>query len=399
MLTLDEARALLASQLQPLTPHTLPLRTARGRRLASAVRARLNLPPADVSAMDGYAARAAELAASAVQPVAFVVAAGELPRPLPGGAAARIFTGAVLPAGADCVVIQEDATVLEDGQVRLRPVPAGENVRRRAEVFAEGEILADAGDALTPARLALLAAAGVDEVEVVPRPRVALLVTGSELANPGELPSAAQIRDSNGPLLAALAEEADVPLALERRCGDDEAALRSHLRELAAAAEVVVTTGGVSVGEPDLVPAAVARLGGRTVFHKVAIQPGKPVLVAHLDGTWLIGLPGNPVSVLVGWRMFVLPLLAALAGDDQAFAEQPRRAVAAAGVRNRGLRTLLRPALLRHGEGTLSVRVLDWKGSHDLKAAAPANALVRLNPHQQVAAGEVVLYYPLAGWL
>ncbi len=308
---------------------------------------------------------------------------------------ARIFTGAVVPAGADAVVPQEDAEVVADGRVRLASAPAGRHVRRRGEIFAAGAVLARAGDLLNPARIALLAAGGAVRVSVFPRPRVALVVTGAELVDAGTSPGVGQIRDSNGPLLVALAREAGLAATVAARVADELPALRAQLEAAAAGADLVVSSGGVSVGDFDLVPRAVADLGGEVVFHKAAIQPGKPILVALLGRTWLVALPGNPVSAMVGWRMFARPFAEALAGDVAAFAEAPLVASLAEPVGNRGTRTQLRPAVLEPAEAGWRVRVRPWKGSHDLVAPAPANALARLEAGAELAAGARVACFPL----
>ena len=395
MLTLDDARALLASRVAALPAREVELADGLGCRLASAPAADADLPPADLAAMDGYAVRADDLASRDPLPVAFVAAAGTSPPALAAGSSARIFTGAVVPAGADAVVPQEDADVLPDGLVRLGRVPRGSNIRRQGEVFAAGTALATAGDPLTPARIAVLAAGGAVRVRVVPRPRVAVLVTGAELAGAGDRLRAGQVRDSNGPMLEALAAEAGLAAVAVERVPDDLPALRARLAAAAERADLVVSSGGVSVGDFDFVPRAVADLGGEIVLHKVAIQPGKPVLVARLGSAWIAGLPGNPVSVLVGWRMFARPLAEALAGDATALAEPPVRATLAGPASNRGERTQLRPARFeRMGDGP-AVRVLDWRGSHDILAAAPADALALLPPGARLAAGDPVDVFPL----
>jgi len=395
MLTIDEARQWLAEKAAPLPFTDVPLATALGLRLAADTHADVDLPPGDVSAMDGYAARASDLAAGGPLPLAFTVPAGQPPPPLPAGAVARIFTGAVLPAGSDTVVQQELTEVLADGRVRLQPLPLGSNVRSRGEVFASGARVAALGDVVTPGRLGLLAAAGAARVTAVPRPRVAVLLTGNELVAVGERPDAAKIRDSNGPMLEALAAESGLAVNAVERVGDELEATCAALRRAAAAADLVVASGGVSVGDFDLVPAAVTKLGGEIVWHKVAMQPGKPILAARLGAAWLVGLPGNPVSALVGWRMFVRPLAEALAGDGAAFGEVPLTATLALPIRNPGDRTQLRPAVLVRGAVGLRVSVRRWRGSHDLVAAAPANALARIEVGADLAEGAEVACYPL----
>lgn len=395
MIAIDDARAAIAAAARPLPVRRVPLSEALGCRLAAPVFSGVDLPSADVSAMDGYAVRRADLAASAALPVLFEVPAGTVPPPLSQRAAARIFTGALLPGGADTVIEQELAEPAEGGEVRLQPLPAGSNVRRRGELFGAGEELARPGDMVTPQRVALLAAGGAVSVVVIPRPRVTVISTGSELAGPGTAHSPGQILDSNGPLLDALTRGAGLAPPRRLRVADDRQALRAQLERARAGADLLVTTGGVSVGDYDLVPGVVEELGGEILFHRVNQKPGKPVLAARLGGAWLVGLPGNPLAVLTGWRLYAFPLLRTLAGDPEAFDEELVAAELTAPAANAGRRTVLRPAKLVHGKARTRVTILEWKGSHDVAAGAAANALARLEPGVRLDAGEIVLCYPL----
>ncbi len=395
MLTLDEARTLLATRVAPLAPVERPLGEAAGCRLADVARAAADLPACSGSAMDGYAVRAADLASGAPLPVTVVVPSGAAPSTLPPGAAARIFTGAALPSGADTVVPQELAESLPGGYVRLAALQGRSHVRPPAEIFPAGAQLAAPGEPLTPVRLATLAAAGLARVRVFPRPRLATVVTGAELVDGSVHATAGQVRDSNGPMLAALASRADLKEACAARVGDELAALTAALVGAAAAADLVVTSGGVSVGDFDLVPRAIAEAGGEVALHGVAIQPGKPVLVARLGDAWLIGLPGNPVSALVAWRMFARPIAEALAGDRAAFAEEAITAPTVGPVENTGDRTQLRPAALTGAGAALRAQALPWKGSHDILAASHANALACVPPRGRVEAGAQLACFPL----
>jgi len=395
MIDLDAARALLAAEAAPLAASRLPLAEALGRWLSASPTAGVDLPPADVSAMDGYAARTMDLQAGAPLPVAFEVPAGAAPPPLAPGGAARIFTGAPLPEGADTVVEQERARAEGDGSVILPAVPPWTNVRRRGELFARGQALAHPGDRVTPQRLALLAAGGVAAVEAVLPPRVAVVTTGTELAPAGEAPAPGRIHDSNGPLLDALTRSAGLDPPERHHALDRRPDLCSALERSLGRADLVVTTGGVSVGDYDLVPGVVEELGGKMLFHRVAQKPGKPVLAARFGGSWLIGLPGNPLAVLVGWRLYALPLLRALAGDPSAFDEELLTARLTTSAHNAGRRTVLRPARLDPTEAGPTVTILPWKGSHDVVAAAAADVLVRLAPGAGLQAGDTVSCYVL----
>ncbi len=395
MLSIDEARSLLATRVTPLAAVECPLAEAAGQRLARAVHADADLPPADLSAMDGYATRHDDLLHGGALPVALELPAGAMPEPLARGNAARIFTGAPLPAGADTVVQQEKAKRDARGRVLLEALPSGSNVRRRGELFARGHLLASAGAVLTPARVALLAAGGASKVRVVPRPQLACLITGHELIETDVRPGPGQIRNSNGPMLAALAESQDLIQRLSLRVDDDEASTRAAIEGAVKKAELVLSSGGVSVGDYDFVPRVIAELGGEVIFHGVSLKPGKPTLVARVNETYFVGLPGNPLAVLVGWRLFVQPLVEALAGDGSAFEESLPTAAIAEPYHNRSRRTVLHPALVTPSVKGAIVYALPWKGSHDLVAGAQANALLRVEPRQSFAAGDLAPCYLL----
>jgi molybdopterin molybdotransferase len=345
--------------------------------------------------MDGYAVRHADVTAGDALPVAFEVQAGTLPGPLSQGQVARIYTGAVLPYGADTVVPQEQATAGEDGVVRLELVAVGSHVRSRGEVFSAGTPLAQIGDIVTPQLIALLAAAGADRVRVIPRPRISVVVTGSEVVPVSEVPGPGQIRNSNGPMLDALVRAAGLRAPAMSSAADTTDNLGAVLSRSIVGADLVLTSGGVSVGDYDLVPEVARSLGGEVLFHRVSIKPGKPVLAVLFDGCWMLGLPGNPVSVLTGWRMFGWPLAVALGGDRVAFDEQPLFAPLEEAEANRGDRVELRPAILSGGPDDLTVRVVPWRGSHDMVAAAAANALARLEVGSSYEVGDQVACYPL----
>jgi molybdopterin molybdotransferase len=393
--TLDRARALLGEVVEPLPPEHRAIDAAGGLRLAEAVSSRADLPAADVSAMDGYAGRFDEMARGEALPVAFEVPAGARPDPLPNGAVARIFTGALVPEGADTVVAQEQARP-EQGRVLLDVGARGAFVRARGEVIAAGAPLAEPGDRMTPPRAALLAAAGVAHAPVRRRPWLGLVTTGAEVVPAEREPRPGQIRDANGPLLSAAALEAHLEIVHRGQAVDDPAEVRREIERALAQAELVLVTGGVSVGDHDHVPAAVRDLGGRVLFHRLKIKPGRPLLVARFGTRWMLGLPGNPLSCLVCWRLFGRPLAEALAGDGRAFEEVPGDGVLAEDVVNAETRTWLRPARLEGPAHARRVHPLGWKGSHDVASCAPADALMRLEAGSVHRAGDTVPVYPLA---
>ncbi|MFT7774283.1 gephyrin-like molybdotransferase Glp [Roseateles sp.] len=309
---LDDALVALLAQALPLADcETMPAMAARGRVLATDLISPVDVPPADNSAMDGYAVRAAD--AAAALPVTQRVPAGSLPQPLAVGEAARIFTGAQLPPGADAVVMQEHTELL-DGRVRAtQPVTPGQHVRLRGEDLKAGNVVLPAGTRLDAVALGLAATAGAAELTVTRRPRVALFSTGDELVMPGEPLPPGAIYNSNRFTLRALLEGLGCEVIDLGIVPDRLEATRAALREAAARADVILTSGGVSVGEEDhLRPAVQAE--GHLDLWAIAIKPGKPFAHGRVGAAHFIGLPGNPVSSLVTFLVLVRPFLLKLQG-------------------------------------------------------------------------------------
>jgi len=303
------------AELGPLPAERVPFGAALGRALAEALVSERALPPFDNAQMDGYALRAADARrAGARLPVAFVSAAGasQLP-PLPAGACARIYTGAPLPEGADAVEMQEE--VDREGEVARfrRPAAAGRFVRRAGHDVAPGAAPLPAGAAVDAGAVGLAAALGRTELLVHRRPRVAILATGDELVPVYRAPGPGQIADSNSHMLAAAAQEAGAEPFLLPLAGDSRPAIRRAV-SAARGADLLVTTGGVSVGDRDLTRAVLESMGTKLAFWKVAMRPGKPVAFGRWGRTGVFGLPGNPVSALVTFELFVRPAIRLLAG-------------------------------------------------------------------------------------
>lgn len=315
LLPVEDAQARLLALRGPLAPENVDFSQSIGRYLSQAIIATRDQPAAALSAMDGYAIRFADLPGPWT--IAGEIPAGASPaQPLAPGRAMRIFTGAMLPDGADTVVIQED--VAADGQ-RLTltadaPASPGANVRQRASDFATGTELAAAGIRVTPGVIAAAIMGGAAQLAVGRRPRVAVLTTGDELVRAGRPLAPGQIPDSNGAMLAAMlaGEPANVTIPLHAR--DDRHHLASILKELARRHDVIVTVGGASVGDHDHVRGALEDAGGRLDFWKIAMKPGKPLIAGTVRDALLIGLPGNPSSAFVTATLFLLPLLRHLAG-------------------------------------------------------------------------------------
>jgi len=380
----EEAWRRVEEEISALPAVHRPRRALLGRVLAAPLAATVDVPPADVSAMDGFALRG-EVAAGTSLPVADMVAAGDPPgRRLGSGQACRIMTGAPLPEGADRILPVEGTDDGEREVLCRETVPAGANIRRRGEVARRGDPLLEAGAVLTPGALAALATHGYAGATVHRRPRVAVLTTGDEVVEPETEPEPGQLRDSHTDfLLAALAATGLAGESLGI-APDDPTVLRS-----AAAAglerDVLLLCGGVSKGRFDHVAGLLDELGCRLLFHGVALQPGKPLLVARHDAGWLFGLPGNPNSVMVCFWLFARPLLRRLAGHRDGFwhgALAGRLSGPAPGAKGRD-RFL--PARHTIEGGEVLAAPLAAKGSHDLHAFAGATALLRIPAHSAPA--------------
>jgi molybdopterin molybdotransferase len=373
------ARILAAlSDVAPLSAERVPLAAALGRALAEDLVADRDLPAFTASTMDGYALRAADARrAGARLPVAFEVFAGRpAARPLPPGACCRIFTGAPLPEGADAVEQQEEVRRAGRAAVFARPAARGRFVRARGSDVARGAIAVPAGAAVDPGTVGLAAGIGRAELAVHRRPRLALLPTGDELVPVGRAPEPGQIVETNGHALAAAAREAGAEPVLLPAAGDDPAALR---RSLAAARgfDVLVTTGGVSVGARDVVRAGLAAAGARLDFWRVALRPGKPFTFGRWGSAAVFGLPGNPTSALVTFELFVRPALRALAGLRGSGRLRAPARLAAAQEKPAGLEVYVR-ARLDVVRGALVAIPLRSQTSGDLSSAAGLDALAIL---------------------
>ncbi|MBM4130342.1 molybdopterin molybdotransferase MoeA [bacterium] len=383
MIPFAEARDLMLAALKPLGREQVALERAAGRYLAADVRAPHPSPRFDQSVMDGYAVRAADLADAAAAGAADLHLAGEIPAgttrvpALRAGCAVKVFTGGRLPRGADAVVMVEHATLAE-GRVRCPgAVAAGAHIRRAGEEFRRGEIVLRAGQRVTPAVVGLLASFGRAQVAVARRPRVVLITMGDELVAPGEPLQPGRIHDANGPALAAALAAAGAASVRRRRVKDSRAALRRELAAAIEGADLVVTVGGASVGDHDHVAGARADLGLRERFHRVAMQPGKPNHFGLApDGTPVFGLPGNPVSALVAFRLFVAPALRRLQGARDLPAALPVRL--AASVRATGDRALfLRGRLELRDDGPWAVP-LARQESYMLTGLSDADILIEV---------------------
>lgn len=318
MITPRTALARILKSVNVLAEESVPLAEAVGRVLTTDLRARADLPGFDNSAMDGYAIRAADCALGISRPLKVVAIARAGLRSrfrVARGSAVKIMTGAPLPPGADAVVMKEFTVPAPDGTIRILRVPRrGDHIRPRGEDVRRGARLMRKGVRLRPYEIALLAAQGVARVPVVRRPRVAILATGDELMSASGRLAAGKIRNSNGPASAAALSRWGARVVLSRVVRDDPAALRRAVRAALSRADLLLVTGGVSVGDFDHTQAVLRSIGARIVFWKVAMKPGKPLLLGLYRGKPIFGLPGNPVAVMVCLEEFVRPALETLQG-------------------------------------------------------------------------------------
>jgi molybdopterin molybdotransferase len=400
LMSVEEAVALMAERLRAIAGvETLPLARADGHVLAEDLRAPISLPPFDNSAVDGYAVRHADLMPDGPTflPVIGHIAAGQAAPDAPmAGCAVRVLTGAPVPPEADVIFMQEDVSVA-DGRVRLPSgLEIGANLRRAGEDVSAGAVALPAGRRLRPQDLALAAAVGAPRLSVRTPLRVGLFSTGDELREPGEPLSAAQIHDSNRALLGGLLRRMGVELCDLGRLRDDPVSLRGALEEAAGRHDLLVTSGGVSVGDEDHVRAAIAAAGS-LVFWRLAIKPGRPVAMGVIGGTPLVGLPGNPVAVFVTSAYVLRPLIARLRGETlEPLARFPVR-VGFACKKKKGRREFVRASLRRDADGGFTAMKHARDGAGMLTSLTETAGLVELAEHiVSLEPGETAPFVPYA---
>jgi molybdenum cofactor synthesis domain-containing protein len=395
VISLADAQARVLSTVAPLAPVTVPLGEALGLALSAPLTANEPVPPFDNTAMDGYAIRAEDTTgASPASPVRLVVVdelpAGKAPSvSVSPGQAIRIMTGAPIPPGADAIVMVEDTTVEGDGVLVGRAARAGDHIRPAGGDLTPGAVVFAAGTVLGAAHLGVAASLGYPEVSVVRRPRVAVMSTGDELTAPGEPLTPGKIRDSNRPMLLALVAQTGceaVDLGIAR---DDEAVITERLERAVATCDALVTSGGVSVGDYDLVKAVLDRMGDLS-WQQVAIKPAKPLAFGVVGGKPAFGLPGNPVSSHVSFELFARPALLQMMGHARRF-RPVVEARAASDMRRRsdGKLHLDRVRLFRQGGQLLAERT-GVQASNILSAMALADGLALIPDGPGVGAGEAV---------
>ncbi len=377
MISYDEARRLVLGSVPVVGSERIPLARALGRTLAEPVESREMIPPFDNSAMDGFGVRATDVPhAGVLLRIAGTVAAGsDVSTRLPENACVRIMTGAPIPDGVDAVIPVEQSEA-DDDRVRFQTAAVpGAYIRRAGENVAAGEHVLEQGARITPPVVGMLAVLGYAAVAVARRPVVSVITTGDELVDVADTPGPGQIRDANGPALAAQLTAAGAVPDGPRRVGDERRLLREALKS-AAEADVVVVSGGVSMGEFDFVREELERVGFETLFWKVRQKPGKPLLFGLIDQTPVFGLPGNPVSTAVCFEQYVRPALAAMLGRSDAGLPHEKALLDADVRKSAGLHHFVRGHLT--DDAGLRVAPTGPQGSHVSRSLVLADCLIHL---------------------
>lgn len=398
MIPIAEAFRLIKETVVPLGTEKVPLANAVGRVLASDVASDVDSPPHDKSVMDGYAVIASDIQAGKTKlKIVETIVAGSWPeKPIANGQASRIMTGAPLPAGADAVVMIEmtESTGDEEVEIKLDSLESDKHVMRKASSLAKGKTVFVAGHQIRPTDIGLLAEVGAHEVSVYMQPKISVLPTGDELVDSSEVPGLGQIRNSNGPMLVAMAQAIGLSVTDLGIGRDNESDLQAAV-ERGLQSDVLILSGGVSAGMLDLVPGILQKLGVEQVFHKVAVKPGKPLWFGVLkrgdSQTYVFGLPGNPVSSLVGFRIFVRTAINMLMNKPDPKPQSVKAELAFAHD-VRGNRPTYWPGRwVASPTETRKVEPVIWQGSSDLRALGVAEVLILLSCEpSHHPAGEIV---------
>ena len=389
MISINQAIEIVLRNTPTFGPENVPLSRALNRVLAEDIVADTDLPPFDRAQMDGYAVRAGDVAQTParLRIVGESVAGAGWHHEMNGGEAVRIMTGAPVPRGADAVQQVELTRENKDSVEILEPVNAGRSIVPQASEIKAGETVLRAGEWVTAAMIAALASFGYAQVKVGRRPRVTVMATGSELVDVNQKPARDQIRDSNNYTIEAYAAESNAIVERLPLTGDDTEALKRNISEAAQRADVLITSGGVSMGAYDFTKAALKELGAEIFFERVALRPGKPTVFARLGNALVFGLPGNPVSVAVTFNLFARTALRAMQAATETTLPS-ERAVLTRDVRGSVDRQSYLPAiLLTDNHGTLLAEPLKWGGSSDFVGFAKATGLIDVPAGEKSIAG------------
>ncbi|SHK03974.1 molybdopterin molybdochelatase [Marinobacter antarcticus] len=382
---LGKAPVITATELLPLTE-------SFGRILAQDYQTPADVPPADNSAVDGYALRALDYAPGQALPVSDRIPAGSAPSPLKPGTAARIFTGSEVPAGADTVIMQERVEVTDDGILINADVKADQNIRRRGQDLSEGSLAMGKGTKIRAQEMGLLASIGVAEVAVVKKLRVAILSTGDELVDPGTPLGPGQIYNTNRFTLLGLASDVGCEVVLCETLRDTRDVTRETLERAASQADLIITSGGVSVGEEDHVRAVLEESGELSLW-RLAIKPGKPLAFGSIKGTPVLGLPGNPATVLVTFLIVGMPYIRSCQGRLRIH-PVGQQIPAAFNVTSPSVRREFVRARIESVDGKTQVNAYPNQSSGVLSSACWADGLAVVPENTLVAEGDLLTYYP-----
>lgn len=399
MLDFDIAQSRLAAAgPSPAITESCPLSQAGGRVLAQTLFAAVNLPPADNSAMDGYAIRYADYQPGTRFPVQQRCFAGDAPEDLQPAKTIRLFTGSLIPRGADTVVMQEDCIETDNEMEIVRAPRAGSHIRPKGEDVEENSQLLAKGTLIGAAEIAMLASQGYAEVTVYSRLKVGILTTGDELVDAGQTSGTAQIYNSNGPMLAALVQNMGALVIHNLHARDTAASHEAALATLTKDCDLVLTVGGVSVGEKDLVKPTIEQAGGTLDLWRVCMKPGRPVALAHVGKTPIVCLPGNPVSAYVVFALLVSPLLRNMQGRAQAMPPVQFGKLTTERSFNGSREEFLRVRAESSAEG-MRFTSHPKQGSGIISSLPWATGFARIPPNTQVDDGATVAYYDKAQWL
>lgn len=390
--SLEDALAHLLVQAQPVRQTcTLPLHQSLGRVLAADITVPADVPPADNSAVDGYAVRVADLASNPVLPISARVAAGQAPGIIEPGTAVRIFTGSEIPAGADAVLMQEWTNPHDGGIAVTATVETGQNIRRQGQDLSRADVALNAGTPIRPQEMGLLGSMGIGEVTVFRRLKVAIFSTGDELVEPGHPLHSGQIYNTNRFTLAGLLETAGCEVTGCETLKDRRDATRDSLQQAAREADLIITSGGVSVGEEDHVRAVLEEEGALSLW-RLAIKPGKPLAFGAVAGTPVLGLPGNPAAVLVTFLITGLPYIRRCQGNRR-YRPLGEHLPAGFTVERASIRREFIRARKDISDDGVKVSAYPNQSSGVLSSACWADGLAVVPEHTTVAVGDIIHYY------